>query len=186
MLLIISIVTTLICVMVLYGSWKSGVNFYFKFFFSAAAVSANAICWGALFGWEYGLIYGFILLSLFSWLWISVLRIQPLENLTQQPRNDGNFSILQVIRVKARFLVAVLLSAVSAGSLALLFHLLIRAEPANSLVGGLFLFLILWPALMVWVCSCEQLMKATLVSCVLSVGLSILVYVVNDSIGVSV
>lgn len=161
MTIFLSVLLSLGCVAFLYILWRSQLRSNIKGLLALFFISTNSTYWGSAFGWEYGLVYGFVLVALFAWLLITLSRSMPAKELRTQPFQKSSFSGTLAISIFIKFLVSVLLSGLMAGAIGLLFHLVYGMVPANSLVGGLFLFLILWPLSMILIIANKHFLKAS-------------------------
>jgi hypothetical protein len=69
-----------------------------------------------------------------------------------------------------------ILAGTVSGCIALLLPIYLNVDMANSLVGGLFLFLFLWPASMVLILSRTSLVKLTINSALCAIVSVVFVY----------
>lgn len=132
--------------------------------------------WMSLYSWEFGIVYGFCSLALIAWATIFYYRKTPVQNPQILPYIKGTISYKTTLRVMALSFISIILAGTVSGCIALLLPIYLNVDMANSLVGGLFLFLFLWPASMVLILSRTSLVKLTINSALCAIVSVVFVY----------
>ena len=152
--------------------WKSEMVFFLKASLFTLFLVFNVSVWNMLFPWEFGSVYALCFASVMAWLVVAFQRKGPLKNTQIETQNfpyqSSIFSWESLLKILLIFFISVFFAGSVCACIALLLPMFLNVELANSLVGGLFLFLLIWPASMVWVVSRTGLLKLSIVSSVLT------------------
>lgn len=157
-----------ISIFCVYKIWKSEMVFFLKASLFTLCLVINISVWNILFSWEFGSVYAMCVSSVMAWVIVAFQRKGPLIKTQNLPYQSSEFSWKSLLKVLLLSLVSVFFAGSVSACVALLLPMLLNVELANSLVGGLFLFLLIWPASMVWVVSRTGLLKLSIVSSVLT------------------
>lgn len=156
--------------------WKSQLPRIVKAIKSQVLFVFSLAVWVHFFSWEFGLVYGCCFFTLFALLLVSTQKSKPLASSQSKGFKRVNVSSKQLLRVVILFSISVILAGTITGCIALALPLFFNYDLANSLVFGLFLYLLLWPVSIVWVLSRQHLLKLSLITSWLAFSSFLLVY----------
>ena len=176
---LIGIVVSAISIFTIFKIWQHSIYSRWKPLSVVVVLSISIAVWVSLFPWEFGLVYCACFLSFFAWVLTFTQLKSRLVSTGQPTHKKTSVSLSLALRAIVILFVSIVIAGSVSASIALMLPMFSGINLSNGLVAGLFIFLLIWPASMVWVISRENVFKTSLVSAALAIFSVTSVYLVR-------
>jgi hypothetical protein len=166
---LIAIAVCAFSVFFIFFIWKYQGPISLKVPMASITLSLAIFTWTYFYSWEFSVVYALCFIAIISWTVIFLKRRTPLLKDKKRPYLKSNFSIYVFFKTITLSFLSVLFAGSASACIALSLPMYSDFELGNSLVSGLFLFLLIWPFSIVWVLSRANLVKLTVVSSVFAI-----------------